>query len=371
MNPGVFMPIPAQVPGAAAARFAPALLRWYHRHGRHDLPWQQDRTLYRVWVSEIMLQQTQVATVIPYYARFMTRFPAVADLAAGTLDEVLHHWSGLGYYARARNLHRAARMIIDAHGGAVPREFEALHALPGIGRSTAAAILSLALDQRQPILDGNVRRVLARWAGVEGFPGAQSVERELWRVSEAVTPQRDSADFTQAIMDLGATLCIRSPPRCADCPVAADCVALATDRTDVLPGARPARARPSRDVVWLVLRRGESLLLAQRPPSGLWGGLWGFPEFESPAAARAAARARGAGPRGRRLAPITHAFTHFTLRITPLLHELPAAGAAETVMESDGETWYNSRRPAQLGLATPVAALVGTLAAPEVARRRR
>jgi A/G-specific adenine glycosylase len=367
------MPITAKVSSAVTARFAPALLAWYRNHGRHDLPWQKDRTLYRVWVSEIMLQQTQVATVIPYYARFLSRFPAVADLAAAPLDEVLHHWSGLGYYARARNLHVAAGRIMAEHGGSVPDEFDALHALPGIGRSTAGAILSLALNQRQPILDGNVRRVLARWAGVEGYPGAQQVERELWAVSEAVTPARQSAAFTQAIMDLGATLCARSQPRCADCPIATDCVARATDRTDVLPGARPGKPRPVREVVWLVLRRGDSLLLAQRPPSGLWGGLWGFPEFANAASATVAARERGAAPRARarRLELITHEFTHFTLRITPLLHELPDERAASGVMEGGGETWYNSRRPAKLGLAAPVAALVALLAASGLARRAR
>jgi A/G-specific adenine glycosylase len=372
-TPGVFMPIPAKVPSAVDAQFAPALLAWHGHHGRHDLPWQKDRTLYRVWVSEIMLQQTQVATVIPYYARFMERFPGVTDLAGAPLDEVLHYWSGLGYYARARNLHLAARRIAADHDGRVPREFDALHALPGIGRSTAGAILSLALDQRQPILDGNVRRVLARWAGIEGFPGAQQVEKRLWAASEAVTPAADSAAFTQAIMDLGATLCTRSQPRCGDCPVAGDCVALATDRTDVLPHARPGKARPARDVVWLVLRRGGALLLEQRPPTGLWGGLWGFPEFTTAVAATAAARARGAAPkaRARRHEPISHEFTHFTLRITPLLHELPDDQAAGAVMEGGGETWYNSRRPAKLGLAAPVTALVGRLAAPDLARRGR
>ena len=367
------MPMPVKVSSAAAARFAPTLLAWYRHHGRHDLPWQQDRTLYRVWISEIMLQQTQVATVIPYYTRFMERFPGVAELASAPLDEVLHHWSGLGYYARARNLHLAAGRIAAAHGGEVPQEFEALHALPGIGRSTAGAILSLALDQRQPILDGNVRRVLARWAGVEGFPGAQAVERALWAVSEAVTPARESAAFTQAIMDLGATLCTRGQPRCGDCPVASGCVALATNRTDELPSARPGKARPSREVVWLVLRRGESLLLAQRAPTGLWGGLWGFPEFTNAAAATREARSRGAAPkaRARRLEVIVHEFTHFTLRITPLLHEVPDEQAADGVMEGGGETWYNSRRPAKLGLAAPVTALVGLLAVPGFAQRNR
>jgi A/G-specific adenine glycosylase len=349
----------------AAARFAPALLAWWRRHGRHDLPWQHARTPYRVWISEIMLQQTQVATVIPYYARFMARFPDVATLAAAPADEVLHHWSGLGYYARARHLHAAAREIVRDHGGVLPATFDALHALPGIGRSTAGAILALALGQRHPILDGNVRRVLARGFGVEGFPGDKAVADALWALSEAVTPARDPGAFVQAIMDLGATLCTPRQPRCGDCPVAPDCVARATGRTAVLPTARPGRVRPRREVTWLVLRRGQAVRLVRRPPRGIWGGLWGFPEFDGLDAARAAARASGVPPRarGRRLEPVTHEFTHFTLVITPLVHALGTRCRAPVAMEAGGETWYNSRRPAKLGLAAPVAALLAALAA--------
>ena len=356
---------------AQAARFARPLLAWFRRHGRRDLPWQRRRNLYRVWISEIMLQQTQVATVIPYYERFMTRFPAVASLAGAPLDEVLHHWSGLGYYARARNLHRAAQHVHAAYGGELPSDLEELRSLPGIGRSTAGAILALALDERQPILDGNVRRVLARWFGVGGASGTAAVDTRLWALSEAVTPPRAAAAFTQAIMDLGATLCTRHRPRCADCPVATDCVARATDRTDLLPTARPGRARPEREVVWLVLRRAHELLLAQRPPSGVWGGLWGFPEYPTVVAATAAARTRGVGASAKpqRLAPIRHEFTHFTLTVTPLLLELCHDAAA--VMEGAGETWYNSRQPPKLGLAAPVSALVETLVGSGSEPRRR
>jgi A/G-specific adenine glycosylase len=355
-------------PTAAATRFAPQLLAWWRREGRHDLPWQHDRTRYRVWVSEIMLQQTQVTTVIPYYARFMARFPDVASLAAAALDEVLHHWSGLGYYARARNLHAAAGVIVRDHAGEVPRAFEALHALPGIGRSTAGAILALSLGQRQPILDGNVRRVLARWCGIEGVATEKVTGDALWNASEALTPRTDAAAYTQAIMDLGATLCTSRQPRCADCPVAGDCVALATDRVDVLPTPRAGRARPRRQVAWLLLRHGDSVRLVQRPARGLWGGLWGFPEYEDAAAAQDAARALGVAPRarGRRLPVVTHEFTHFTLEITPLVHEL----AAPVWVPGEGETWYNSRRPAKLGLATPVATLLANLAEPGASRRR-
>ncbi len=344
-------------------RFAGPLLDWYALHGRHDLPWQRDRTPYRVWVSEIMLQQTQVATAIPYYERFMGRFANVAALAEAPLDEVLHHWSGLGYYARARNLHRAAQQIEAEHGGHFPTEFAALHALPGIGRSTAAAILSLALDVRQPILDGNVKRVLARWFGVEGSPATLAVERRLWARSEAVTPATRAADYTQAVMDLGATLCTRSRPRCGDCPVATECVARATERTTVLPTPRASRPRPRRQVVWLVLRSADKLLLTQRPSAGLWGGLWGFLEVTTRAQARALAqRKSGASrPRLKVLPKICHAFTHFELEITPLLCELDTGERAP--VEGPHETWYNARRPAKLGLAAPVAALVAALGA--------
>ncbi len=356
---------PSAVP-ESAPRFAPALLAWWRRHGRHDLPWQHDRTPYRVWVSEIMLQQTQVATAIPYYARFMARFPSVQSLAAASIDEVLHHWSGLGYYARARNLHAAAAAMVREHGGRVPESFDALHALPGIGRSTAGAILALSLGQRHPILDGNVRRVLARWFGVDGVPTAKAVVDALWALSEAVTPGAQAAAFTQAIMDLGATLCTPREPRCADCPLAADCVALATERTDVLPTPRPGRARPRREVVWLVLRDGDEVRLEQRPARGIWGGLWGFPEFQALGEARDAARAHGvpARARGRRLEPVTHEFTHFTLVITPLLHDVAREARGPAPAGAQGETWYNSRRPAKLGLAAPVAALLASLARP-------
>jgi A/G-specific adenine glycosylase len=340
--------------------FAARLLAWYREHGRHDLPWQRDRTPYRVWVSEVMLQQTQVATVIPYYERFLARFPDVGSLAAAPLDEVLHLWSGLGYYARARNLKRAAERIAADHGGEVPTSLEALVALPGIGRSTAGAILALALGERHPILDGNVKRVLARRFGITGDPGSASVLAALWARSDAVTPPGDAADFTQAIMDLGATLCTRRRPRCSACPVAPGCVALATGRTSELPGPRAGRARPRRRVVWLVLAHAGRVRLERRPAHGLWGGLWGFPEYATRAAALAAARALGAAPRARArtLAPIRHAFTHFELEIEPLLVTLPRAGAP---LEAADATWYNSRAPRRLGLAAPVAALVAAL----------
>jgi len=350
--------------GPDRSGFGARVLAWYTAAGRHDLPWQRERTAYRVWVSEVMLQQTQVATVAPYFARFVERFPDVQTLADSPLDVVLHNWSGLGYYARARNLHRAAVIIRDEYAGEFPRDFDSVVELPGVGRSTAGAILALAFDERHPILDGNVKRVLARWGAVEGFPGSTRVAKALWALSESVTPPDRAADFTQAIMDLGATLCTRANPACDRCPVEDDCIARQQDRIADFPGVRPTRSRPQREVVWLVLRRQESVLLEQRPAAGIWGGLWGFPEFASLAQAeRALEDLRGSAPALGEVAiaaTIMHAFSHFDLAITPLFADLDLAGAR--VREGPAQTWYNSRAPAELGLAAPVATLLRTLA---------
>ncbi|MDQ1342721.1 MAG: A/G-specific adenine glycosylase, partial [Pseudomonadota bacterium] len=265
---------------ARALRFAPRLLAWFETDGRKDLPWQRDPDPYRVWVSEVMLQQTQVAAVIPYFEAFTRRFPDARSLAEARLDEVLHLWSGLGYYARARNLHRAAQAVIDRHSGNFPRDLESVMALPGIGRSTAGAILALSGGERHPILDGNVKRVLARQFGVEGYPGEAAVEACLWALAEACMPYGRLAEYTQAIMDLGATVCTRSRPACLLCPVNDSCVARIESREHQLPTPRPRAARPSR-AAWLVvaMRGGHKVLLERRPPSGIWGGLWGLPEF--------------------------------------------------------------------------------------------
>ena len=274
--------------------FAERLLAWFADHGRHDLPWQRDPSPYGVWVSEIMLQQTQVATVIPYYERFMARFPDLAALAEAPLDEVLAHWSGLGYYARARNLHRAARQAMAEHGGRLPETIDALQALPGIGRSTAGAILSLALGQRHPILDGNVKRVLARHAAVAGWPGKAAVQRTLWELAEARTPRRRVADYNQAMMDLGATLCTRARPACERCPVAADCRAREQGLQTDYPGPRPRRELPERQVQMLLVRDPQGrVLLERRPPQGVWGGLWCLPELATEADPLARCRERG------------------------------------------------------------------------------
>jgi A/G-specific adenine glycosylase len=340
---------------------AAALLKWHERAGRHDLPWQRDRTPYRVWLAEVMLQQTQVATVRPYYERFLRRFPDVRALAAASIDEVLHLWSGLGYYARARNLHRAAGVISNEHGGEFPGSFAALARLPGIGRSTAGAILALSRGERWPILDGNVRRVLARYFGVSGVRAAAGTQR-LWQLSERCTPQQRVAQYTQAIMDLGATVCVRRRPLCAGCPLGRHCFARRTGRQHELPAPRTTPARRTRRVFMVVARSAAgSVLLERRPQSGVWGGLWCLPQFDTVTAAQAFIRAtlEVDGGEPRRLAVVEHAFTHFSLRITPLL--VQCAGPA-AVMEEGASLWYNLRTPARVGLPAPISALLAQLA---------
>lgn len=331
--------------------FATRLLHWFDRHGRHDLPWQHPRTPYRVWLSEVMLQQTRVATVIPYFARFVARFPDLQALADAAQDEVLACWSGLGYYSRARNLQRAAQACVAHHDGELPRTLEQLAALPGIGRSTAAAILAQAHGARVAILDGNVKRVLARHAGIEGFPGLPAVERALWTEATMRLPQRRLADYTQALMDFGATLCSARRPACSACPLREDCVALASGRVHALPTPRPRRTIPEREVVMLVLLDGdERVLFERRPPSGIWGGLLGLPEFASIDDALSAATRHGTAIGNACTSRIyRHPFTHFRLAITPLLQPIRTVLA---VGESNHE-WH--RRDALADLALPTA----------------
>jgi A/G-specific adenine glycosylase len=339
-----------------------ALLPWFDRYGRKALPWQIDPTPYRVWVSEIMLQQTQVATVIPYYQRFMQRFPDVRTLASAPIDEVLHLWTGLGYYARARNLHRAAQRIVSEHGGVFPSTIEDVQALPGIGRSTAGAVLALASSRRHAILDGNVKRVLARYFGVAGFPGERSVENTLWALAEQCTPAERVASYTQAIMDLGATVCVRARPLCERCPLSARCVARRDGLQASLPTPRPRKARPQRIAYAAILRRADgAVLLEQRPPAGLWGGLWTFPQFESEASARswlATVAQAGGGPEPEHLPPYLHAFTHFDLTLHPVL----VRGATPaSVSDVDRRRWYDPAQPAMIGLAKPAVDLIRAL----------
>jgi len=339
---------------------AQALITWHADHGRHELPWQHERTPYRVWISEIMLQQTQVSTVIGYYQRFMQRFPDVATLAAAPLDEVLHLWSGLGYYSRARNLQRAAQRIVGDFDGRLPEERELLAQLPGIGRSTAAAILALASGRRQAILDGNVKRVLARYFGIGGVPGKAATVRELWTRAEQCTPPTQVAVYTQAIMDLGATVCTRRQPLCSQCPLRADCVAHREGRVEQLPAARPRPARRTRGVVMLLAVRADGgVLLRRRPEQGVWGGLWTPPEFDS---LEAAALFCGSALGHAELEPtplplVRHAFTHFDLHITPVRARCEGLGI---VMEGAEMLWYNAREPATIGMPAPVLALLST-----------
>jgi A/G-specific adenine glycosylase len=343
---------------------AAALIAWHAKQGRHDLPWQSDRTSYRVWISEIMLQQTQVATVIPYYARFMERFPDVRALADAPIDDVLHLWTGLGYYARARNMHRAAVMVRDEFGGKFPNTFEGVSSLPGIGRSTAGAILSLSLGQRFPIMDGNVKRVLSRYFGVEGSAMERAVSERLWQLADACTPAEGVGVYTQAIMDMGATVCTRRKPLCTYCPLSEGCVARLTGRQHELPSPRPARERRVRKVFMLVaVREDGSVLLERRPESGVWGGLWCLPEFDTSNAASSYMRQslQKAQDQPRALSLVEHAFTHFDLVITPLLAR--CAGSAG-VMEGVQNVWYNTRAPARIGLPAPVKTLLEELASP-------
>jgi A/G-specific adenine glycosylase len=345
-----------------ASPLAAALIEWHAREGRHHLPWQQQRTPYRVWVSEIMLQQTQVATVTAYYPRFMQRFPDVATLAAAPVDEVLHLWSGLGYYARARNLHRAAQVIGAEFAGELPRRFEDLARLPGIGRSTAGAILALAAGERFAILDGNARRVLARYFGVRGPAGDSAATRRLWALSERCTPHSGVADYTQAIMDLGATVCVRRKPLCDYCPLSAGCFARRTGRQHELPAPRAPRTRPARRVFMVVaLHADGSVLLERRPEHGVWGGLWCLPEFATATAAQAFIRQSlsAAAMEPQPLSTLEHAFTHFSLIITPLL--VRCAGAA-AVVDEERSLWYNLKAPARVGLPAPISALLARLA---------
>jgi len=301
-------------------RFATGLIAWQRRAGRRDLPWQNTRDPYRIWLSEVMLQQTQVATVIPYFERFIAMFPDVARLAAAPIERVLEHWSGLGYYRRAHLLHRAAQAIVADHGGVFPHDASAIAALPGIGRSTAAAIAAFAFGTRGAILDGNVKRVLARHAGIAGVASDAAVDRALWARAEALLPSSDIETYTQALMDLGATVCLRTRPRCDVCPVAADCIARREQRIAELPGRRAKKALPQRATTVLLLERHGEVLLERRPNAGIWAGLWSLPELTHGADVAAHCRTRFAADvtPGVALPPIEHGFTHFRLTLEPL-----------------------------------------------------
>lgn len=338
-------------------QFSSAVLDWYDRHGRKDLPWQHNISPYRVWVSEIMLQQTQVSTVLGYFDRFMGALPSVQALAAAPEDEVLHLWTGLGYYTRARNLQKTAKTVMAEHGGEFPRDVERLTELPGIGRSTAGAIASLSMGLRAPILDGNVKRVLARYSAQDGYPGEPKVAKQLWDAAERFTPLERVNHYTQAMMDLGATLCTRSKPSCLLCPLQSGCRAHLLGRESAYPTPKPRKALPQKRTLMPILANREgAILLYRRPSSGLWGGLWSLPEV--PAADElddfAARHGLTLGNR-HELAGLTHSFSHFQLAIEPWLIQVETA--APNVAEADW-LWYNLATPPRLGLAAPVKKLL-------------
>src|SRR5258706_2051526 len=343
--------------------FASRIVKWQRAHGRHGLPWQGTRDAYRIWLSEIMLQQTQVATVTAYYERFLARFPTVSDLAAADEDDVMKLWSGLGYYARARNAHRAARDVVERFGGVFPATFDALVTLPGVGRSTASAIAAFSSGERRAILDGNVRRVLARHAGIPGDPSGASVQAALWAAAESRLARNDSETYTQAMMDLGADACLSRDPRCLLCPVSADCVARIADRIAELPGRKPRAAVRRRRIAMLVVLRGREVLLEKRARSGIWGGLWSLPEADADEAP-ATALERDSGlvaAEAQPLAPFLHAFTHFTLEVAPW-HIRLAPTASRTPPAADRRSmWLPLSEVKGAALPSPVKKMLSSL----------
>ncbi|MCG3726556.1 adenine DNA glycosylase [Vibrio cincinnatiensis] len=342
--------------------FAKAIITWYDAYGRKDLPWQQNKSAYSVWISEIMLQQTQVATVIPYYQKFMARFPSVVDLAHAEQDEVLHYWTGLGYYARARNLHKTAKIVVEEYSGQFPTQLELMNALPGIGRSTAAAVLSSVFNKPHAILDGNVKRTLARCFAVEGWPGKKTVENQLWQHAEQHTPTKDVDKYNQAMMDMGAMICTRSKPKCSLCPVASFCIAKEQGNPLDYPAKKPKTEKPTKQTWFVILYHQGEVWLEQRPQVGIWGGLFCFPQHSDQDIHHTLAM------RGIResdiqhqttLIAFRHTFSHYHLDITPVLLELSTK--PDIIMEGNKGLWYNLTRPEEVGLAAPVKQLISGL----------
>ena len=340
--------------------FAARVVAWYDAHGRKDLPWQRGVTAYRVWISEIMLQQTQVLTVIPFYERFMHSFPDVIRLANASLDSVLHHWSGLGYYARARNLHRAAEIIRDEYSGIFPDSFDLVAGLPGVGRSTAGAILSLAFGQRHSILDGNVKRVLARHAAIPGWPAKVAVANELWRLADQHTPDERVAAYTQAMMDLGATICTRTKPRCDDCPVVADCRAFELGETDAYPGRKAKQTKQLKQTTMLLAVHGDAVYLERRPVAGIWGGLWSLPEIEGTDIDGWCERVLSAvATEVVSWSQMRHSFSHYDLDIQPVLVRFESSSSK--VADNSDAKWHRLDETPPGGIAAPVMKLINTL----------
>lgn len=355
-----------QAQASSNSDFPQKVLTWFAAYGRKHLPWQQNKTLYKVWLSEVMLQQTQVTTVIPYFERFIERFPTIVDLANANIDEVLHLWTGLGYYARARNLHKAAIQIRDRFNGEFPANFNDVFALSGVGRSTAGAILSSVLNAPYPILDGNVKRVLSRCFAVEGWAGEKSVENQLWELSEQVTPTENVADFNQAMMDLGAMICTRTKPKCSLCPLEKCCAANQQQAWANYPAKKPKKALPEKAAYFAVIKHGSQILLHKRPANGIWGGLFSFPQFETLEECKRFILSKNLQISAQ-LNAFRHTFSHFHLDIVPILAENPThiaqekAGNYATSISSQSDYWYDLEHFNEIGLPTPIKRILDEL----------
>ncbi len=353
------------MPNTKPFQLSTALLTWFDQHGRQHLPWQSPITPYRVWLSEIMLQQTQVDTVIPYFNRFISTFETIHDLAQADIEQVLHLWTGLGYYARARNLHKCAVTVVDEYNGEIPNEPEQLIALPGIGKSTAHAITSIAFGKPTAILDGNVKRVLARFHATPGWPGTPKVEKVLWKHAEAHMPNKRCGDYTQAIMDLGATLCTRSKPQCELCPLAQKCQAYSTQSADQYPGKKPKKLTPIKETTLLIAQNKDSqILLEKRPPKGIWGGLWSFREFGDEEAAHSHCLTLGKTLHSERWSAFQHVFSHYKLTIRPVVVQLAPNLQIREGSNQHNETeqrWVTPDEALNLGLPAPIKRIIEQL----------
>ncbi len=350
----------------SAKQFSQQVLQWFHHQGRKNLPWQQNKTPYRVWVSEIMLQQTQVATVIPYYQRFMASFPTIADLANADEDTVLHHWTGLGYYARARNLHKTAQVIVEKHEGVFPENIEEVVALAGIGPSTAGAILSLSLGKHHAILDGNVKRVLARCYMLEGYNGLSRYENTLWHITHQLTPKTDVAHYNQAMMDLGSLICTRSKPQCELCPLSTSCLAFNHQQQSHFPQKKPKKITPEKSTIMVIPKIGQKVLMEKRPPTGIWGGLWCFLEVQNKNDIALLLEKHALKIKTKtQLPPFRHTFSHFHLDITPIVIECESVEcqslSQQEINENSTQQWYDLQTQTNVGFAASTLKLINQI----------